>query len=262
MRATGRERAEHITEMENCIIHGDCLEEMPKIPNKSIDLILCDLPYAVTSRNNWDVIIPFEKLWLEYNRITKENTAIVLTAIQPFTSMLIMSNIKMFKYCWVWEKSTKTNFLNAKIQPLRKHEDVVVFGNTPRYYPQGLTIKNSFTKQGKTETSNYGNQDRQTGGYMQEFQCYPHDIIKFTSESSRTILHPTQKPVALFEYLIKTYSDEGDVILDNCAGSFTTAIAALNTNRKYICIEKDENYFNIGKKRIQDWHDKKSGELF
>jgi len=248
--------------MESYIVHGDCLEEMPKIPDGSVDMILCDLPYAVTSRNDWDVIIPFDKLWNEYERVIKKNGAIVLTAIQPFTSILIMSNIKKFKYCWVWEKSTKTNFLNAKIQPLRKHEDIVVFGDTPYYYPQGLTIKNSFTKQGKTETSNYGNQDRKVGGYLQEFQGYPHDIIKFTSESSQTILHPTQKPVALFEYLIRTYTKENEIILDSCAGSFTTAIAALNTNRRYICIEKDPTYFNIGKKRIQDWHDKKSGELF
>ena len=233
---------------------GDCLEIMPIFADKSIDMILCDLPYAVTSRNEWDVIIPFESLWEQYKRIMKDKAAIVLTAVQPFTSLLIVSNLKQFKYCWIWEKSNKTNFLNAKKQPLRKHENIVVFGNAGmNYYPQGLQVKNSFTRQGKKETTNYGKQDRGDGGYLQELSGYPHDIIQFNSESTRYVLHPTQKPVALFEYLIKTYSNEGDVILDNCASSFTTAIACINTNRKYICIEKDPGYFEIGTERIRKY---------
>jgi site-specific DNA-methyltransferase (adenine-specific) len=231
---------------------GDCLELMKSIPDKSVDMILCDLPYGTTACK-WDTIIPFEPLWELYKRIIKDNGAIVLTASQPFTSALVMSNAKMFKYCWVWEKSTKTNFLNAKIQPLRKHEDIVVFGlNKTRYFPQGLSEKNSFTKQGKKETDNYGSQDRSMGGYFQEKTGYPHDIICIKSEPSVGIKHPTQKPVALFEYLVKTYTNEGDLVLDNCMGSGTTGVACKNLGRDFIGFEKDPTYFEIAKKRIEE----------
>lgn len=241
-----------IEELKNTVLQGDCLELMKDIPDKSIDMILCDLPYGTTACK-WDTIIPFEPLWEQYKRIIKDNGAIVLTASQPFTSALVMSNLKMFKYCWVWEKSTKTNFLNAKVQPLRKHEDILVFGKSKvNYFPQGLEDKNSFTKQGKKETENYHSQDRSSGGYFQEKTGYPHDIIFVKSESSIYVKHPTQKPVALFEYLIKTYTNEGDIVLDNCAGSFTTAIASENTKRNWICIEQLEEYCEIGKKRIEE----------
>jgi site-specific DNA-methyltransferase (adenine-specific) len=231
---------------------GDCLELMKELPDKSIDMILCDLPYGTTACK-WDTIIPFEPLWSCYKRIIKDRGAIVLTASQPFTSALVMSNIDWFRYCWVWEKSTKTNFLNAKIQPLRKHEDIVVFGcKNTRYYPQGLSDKNSFTKQGKTETDNYGAQDRSQGGYFQEKTGYPHDIINIKSEPTVGIKHPTQKPVSLMEYLIKTYTDEGDIVLDNCMGSGTTGVACKRLGRDFIGFELDPTYFEIAKKRIEE----------
>lgn len=240
-----------IEQIKNTVIHGDCLEEMKKIPDKSIDMILCDLPYGTTACK-WDTIIPFEPLWEHYKRIIKDNGAIVLTASQPFTSALVMSNIKMFKYCWVWEKSTKTNFLNAKVQPLRKHEDILVFGKYKiKYFPQGLKDKNSFTKQGKKETQNYHSQNRSAGGYFQQKTGYPHDIIFVKSEPSIYVKHPTQKPVALFEYLIKTYTNEGDLVLDNCAGSGTTGVACKNINRNYILIEKEQEYIDIINARLK-----------
>jgi site-specific DNA-methyltransferase (adenine-specific) len=168
----------------------------------------------------------------------------------------------MFKYSWVWEKSTKTNFLNAKKQPLRKHEDVAVFcaGSCP-YNPQGIVPKMSFTKQGKKETNNYGSQDRSGGGYFQENTGYPHDIIQIGSETSRSCKHPTQKPVALMEYLIRTYTNEGQTVLDNTMGSGTTGVACMNTKRNFIGIERDHDYFAIAKARIEAAQAKASEEL-
>jgi len=202
----------------NQIIHGDCLEEMKTISDKSIDMILCDLPYGTTACK-WDTIIPFELLWEQYKRIIKDNGAIVLTASQPFTSALVMSNIKMFKYAWVWHKTRFSNQMLAKYQPLKTHEDVLVFSNkTHNYYPQGLVKFGKITKQGKKVTDNIGGGERKTE-YFQEWTNYPKTIQVFSNETG---LHPTQKPVALFEYLIRTYTNEGDLVLDNCSGSGTT----------------------------------------
>lgn len=238
--------------MVNEILHGDCLELMKDIPDKSVDAIICDLPYGVTARNKWDEIIPFEPLWEAYERIIKENGAIVLTATQPFASRLVCSNLKMFKYNWIWQKSTKTNFLNAKKQPLRQHEQILVFyKKQPTYNPQGVKPVNKFTKQGKTKTTNYGEQDRSEGGYFQENGGYPSDILFIKSQSTRDIIHPTQKPIELMEYLVKTYTNEGDLILDNCAGSGSTLVAAKNLNRQFIGIEKEKEYYNICVERLK-----------
>ncbi|MEI7587666.1 site-specific DNA-methyltransferase [Runella sp.] len=246
---------EGLKTMRNKVFHGDCLEIMPNIPDKSVDMILCDLPYGST-QCHWDSIIPFEPLWRQYERIIKNNGAIVLTASQPFTSALVMSNPRWFKYDWIWEKSRVTNVLNAKKQPLRCKEDVLIFYPLqPIYNPQGVSIVNKMVGTGATNANKNGNctgkiTQTNNGKYFQEIGNYPRQILKFPSDSNT--IHPTQKPVALFEYLIKTYTNEGDVILDNCAGSFTTAIAAMNTNRDYICIEQDDTYFELGCKRIAE----------
>jgi len=230
--------------MLNTLIQWDCLIEMQKIPDKSIDMILCDLPYWTTACK-WDNIIPFEPLWEQYKRIIKDNGAIVLTASQPFTSALVMSNIKMFKYCWVWEKSSVTGHLNAHRMPMRKHEDVLVFApKRASYYPQDLKPYNKIKRRGHNG-ENYG----LSGSYnFQEYTNYPRTIIKINNDPKPA--HPTQKPVALFEYLIKTYTNEWDTVLDNCAGSWTTWVACKNTKRNYILIEQDEEYCNIIRKRL------------
>lgn len=250
----------------NTIHHGDCLQLMHDINDKSIDMILCDLPYGTTACK-WDSAIPFEPLWNHYKRIIKDNGAIVLTASQPFTSALVMSNIKMFKYEWIWVKNRVTGFANAKKQPLRNCESVLVFYNLlPTYIPQGLSRINKTVKNGKTVggeslrsdmviSSGRGNLRTAGHTYIQEFTGYPKQTLNNLTEEAIKF-HPTQKPVALFEYLIKTYTNEEELILDNCSGSGTTAIAAMNTNRNYILMEKDEGYFNISKQRINDHESK------
>lgn len=240
--------------MKEEVIQGDCLVEMQKIPDKSIDMILCDLPYGTTACK-WDTIIPFEPLWEQYKRIIKDNGAIVLTASQPFTSALVMSNIKMFKYNWYWIKNA-TGFLNAKKMPMKSVEDVCVFyNNLPTYNPQNL-IKvdepkiNHNSKARRTESGkglSTHNGGRLTKDYIQEFSNYPKQHLIFSNEKG---LHPTQKPVALFEYLIKTYTNEGDIVLDNCAGSGTTGVACQNLKRDFILIEKEPEYVEIIKKRL------------
>lgn len=228
---------------------GDCLEVMKEIPDGTIDMILCDLPYG-TTMCKWDTIIPLEPLWSEYKRVIKRNGAIVLTASQPFTTALIASNYEMFKYCWVWEKSRFANQLLAKVQPLKIHEDIVVFSEgRSNYYPQGLIEINKVTKQGSRVTDNNVGVVRNTE-YVQTHTGYPRSILQYKSEGKT--VHPTQKPVALFEYLIKTYTKEGDLVLDNTAGSGTTAIAAENTNRKWICIEQSEEYTTKAVERIRN----------
>jgi len=235
------------------LIHGDCLEKMKDIPDKSIDMILCDLPYGTTACK-WDTIIPFEPLWAQYKRLIKDNGAIVLTASQPFTSALVMSNPGWFKYEWIWMKDRGTNFLNGKIQPLRNHENILVF------YGKQPTFNRQFTKGNPSHSIGKANGKIAIGVTTGNFTRINADL-EGTDKNPKTVLqfpvphppiHPTQKPVALFEYLIRTYTNEGDTVLDNCAGSFTTAIACMNTNRKYICIEKDDKYFEIGKKRIEE----------
>jgi len=230
----------------NQIIHGDCLKIMPLLPDKSIDMILCDLPYGTTACK-WDNIIPFKPLWEQYERIIKDNGAIVLTASQPFTTVLINSNIKRFRYSWVWEKEQGVNFLMAKRQPLKVHEDICVFSKKQTvYYPQ--------MTEGKPYISGKGDSGEVTGR-VKKVQTknngtrYPKSVIRFKRETG---LHPTQKPVALFEYLIKTYTQPGEIVLDNCIGSGTTAIAALNTGRFFIGIEKEEKYVEMARKRIAE----------
>lgn len=237
---------------QNRVYQGNCLELMKNIADNSIDMILCDLPYGTTSCE-WDTIIPFDKLWEQYERIIKDNGAIVLTATQPFTSALIMSNIKMFKYSWVWIKNP-SGFMNAKKMPLKSTEDVCVFyRKMPTYNPQGLrSVNKKVYMRKRTSKSAYGNMgvNKNDGmEYVQEFENYPSNIIDIPSVKG---LHPTQKPVKLFEYLIKTYSNPNDLILDNCAGSGTTAVACENTNRNFILIELDEKYCEIAKERISN----------
>lgn len=233
----------------NRVTQGDCLEVMRLIPDKSIDMILCDLPYG-TTRNKWDSVIDLPSLWSQYKRIIKDNGAIVLTSSQPFTTLLIVSNMKMFRYCWVWEKSRFANQMMAKKQPLKIHEDICVFSKKqPVYNPQGLIRVDKITKQGKRITDNLGGGERPTE-YKQEFTNYPRSILKFNSVGKT--VHPTQKPVALFEYLIRTYTNEGEVVLDNCIGSGTTAVAAINTGRQFIGIEHEPEYVEIANRRIKE----------
>ena len=226
---------------------GDCLEIMKDIPDKSIDMILCDLPYG-TTKNKWDSVIDLNELWTGYERIIKDNGAIILFSQMPFTAELTHSNLKLFKYEWIWEKDNSTGFLNAKKMPLKIHENILVFyKKLPTYNPQMRTgFKPYKCKQGRHST-NYGAYEQ---GHITESngERYPIDIIEFKKDSG---LHPTQKPVALLEYLIKTYTNEGDVVLDNCMGSGSTGVACVNTNRDFIGIEKDEKYFNIAKERIE-----------
>jgi len=237
--------------MENQVVLGDCLEVMKDIPDGSIDMILCDLPYG-TTKCKWDTIIPFEPLWEEYRRVTKKNGAIVLTAAQPFTSVLINSNLKDFRYNWVWEKSKATGYLNAKKMPMKAHEDVCVFyRKMPTYNPQMW----------QSTPYNKGSAHRPTQVYGKQKEIlvkndsglrYPRTVQYFkTAESEGKVHHPTQKPISLFEYLIRTYTDEGQIVLDSCAGAGTTALAALNSQRNYICIEKEEAYYNVIRERIE-----------
>lgn len=216
--------------------HGDCLELMTRIPSGSVDMILCDLPYG-TTQNKWDAIIPFEPLWKEYWRIVKPNAAIVLTAAQPFTSALVMSQINTFKYDWSWNKTAATGHLNAKRRPMRNHEDILVFSKGDILYnPQGLQEYGKITKRGNNG-SNFGKSGTEN---FQDKTNYPRSRIEFANDGKS---HPTQKPVALFEYLIRTYTNPGETVLDNCAGSGTTAVAAERTGRRWICIEKDFTYW-------------------
>ena len=228
--------------------HGDCLELMKDIEDKSIDMILCDLPYGNT-RNKWDSIIPLESLWEQYNRVIKDNGAIVLFSQQPFTSILVTSNRKYYRHEWIWEKEQGTGFLNAKKMPLKNHENILVFyKKAPTYNPQmRLGFKPYKTKKGH-HGSNYG-QDK---GALTESsgERYPLTVVKFSRDKDK--LHPTQKPVELLEYLIKTYTNEGEVVLDNTMGSGSTGVACVNTNRNFIGIELNEEYFNIAKERIEN----------
>ena len=234
----------------NQIICGDCLEVMRTFPDKSIDMILCDLPYQITACS-WDQIIPLELLWEQYKRLIRDNRAIVLTASQPFTSKLVMSNENMFKYEWIWEKSRGGNFFNLKNQPWKMHETILVFSNGTvanksnrrmLYNPQDLQKIDKKWKNSHLPKSEHNNhRPSHTSERIIEYGNYPKSILRY-SNSNNQRLHPTQKPVELFEYLIKTYTNEGDLVLDNCAGSCTTAIAADNLKRNWICIEKEETY--------------------
>ena len=235
---------------------GDCLEWMKDIPYGSIDMILCDLPYGQTQRNKWDVVIPFEPLWGQYSRIIKDNGAIVLFANGMFTAELMMSNKRMWKYNLVWDKVLPSGFLNAKKMPMRGHEDICVFyKKLPIYNPQ-MTQGNECHSRGNaigqiqedySRNTNYGSFVAvQTEGNLK----YPKSIITYQKPHPSTTVHPTQKPVALLEYLIKTYTNEGDVVLDNCMGSGSTGVACVNTGRNFIGIEMDKQYYDIASTRI------------
>jgi DNA modification methylase len=240
-----------IEELQNTLINGNCLIEMLRIPDKSIDMILCDLPYG-TTQNKWDSIIDLDVLWSHYKRVIKDNGAIVLTAQTPFDKVLgCSSNLAWLKYEWIWQKSQGTGHLNAKKMPLKNHENILVFyKNLPVYNPQmvGSEVRVQKRSGKKSKTTNYGGfielpESTYTGRYPVSIQKFERDVEK---------LHPTQKPVTLFEYLIKTYTNEGDMILDNAAGSMTTAIAAINTGRRYICMEMDEEIFKKGEARVNN----------
>lgn len=238
------------------LLHGDCIEIMQGIPDKSIDLILCDLPYGITACT-WDKKIPFEPLWNQYHRITKENSAVLLFSAQPFTTQLIMSNKKHFRYCWYWKKNNKTGFTFAKYQPMRCIEEINVFyRKAPTYNPQGVQLLENPKRRKKIDAGkDYVYQSKTLSKeHTQKYTNYPCHVLEFKNEaaSNKERLHPTQKPVALLEYLINTYTNKGETVLDNCMGSGSTGVACINTNRKFIGIELDENYFNIAKKRIDE----------
>ena len=229
---------------------GDCLELMKDIPDGSVDMILCDLPYG-TTKNKWDSIIQLDELWKHYERIIKDNGAIVLFAQTPFDKVLGCSNLKLLRYEWIWVKESGTGFLNAKKMPLKNSENILVFYKSlPTYNPQMTAGKPYKCKQGSGSSNWNYNQD--CGGHITENngERYPVNVIKFNRE--RNTQHPTQKPVALLEYLIKIYTNPGEVVLDNCMGSGSTGVACVNTNRRFIGIELDEGYFNIAKKRIEE----------
>ena len=239
------------------LLHGDCLELMKEIPDKSIDMILCDLPYGTTACK-WDTIIPFEPLWKQYERIIKDNGAIVLTASQPFASALVMSNPKLFKYEWIWDKVLPTGFAIAKHQPMKQHEQVLVFGKGKVVYNPMLTPREKPRVYNRTHEKYEGSENLQKhDGEDRVLTHYqPRTIIKESNANQKGKVHPTQKPVPLFEYLIKTYTNEGDTVLDNCMGSGTTGVACLNTNRNFIGIELDNKYFEIAKQRINEERNK------
>jgi len=242
------------------LIHGNCLEEMKRIPDCSVDMILCDLPYGTTACK-WDIIIPFEPLWEQYKRVIKPNGAISLFGSQPFTSALVMSNSDMFKYEWIWEKSRGLGFTHVKNSPLKKHENILIFSKGSikhidqkgrmNYNPQDLKLLNKIVngdKSCKADKSGHNFARPSNKIYTQEFTNYPSSILKFNNEGNT--VHPTQKPVPLLEYLIKIYSNEDDIVLDSTMGSGSTGVAAANTNRKFIGIELDDNYYDIALNRV------------
>lgn len=254
----------------NKIHHGDCLDLMRDIPDKSIDMILCDLPYGTTACK-WDTIIPFDALWEQYDRIIKDKGAIVLTATQPFTSALIMSNPKMFKEELVWEKHRPSNPGNARIRHMKYHESVLVFSKSGRYTYVPQMIKRQSDRIRQAHKSDYHfkrtvredgqevsfgtNYDRLSARKYSADVKLPSTIIRIphiANNANEKTKHPTQKPVALFEYLIKTYTNEGETILDNCIGSGTTAVAAINTVRNFIGIEKEPEYVEIARRRVDE----------
>ena len=228
---------------------------MKKIPDGKIDMILCDLPYGITACK-WDTVIPFEPLWEQYKRVIKDNGAIILFGSQPFTSILISSNLKGYKYNWVWEKSKASNFIQVKNQPLKNFEDICVFtknGEKANYYPQMTEGKPYKPTAGKKTTEVYNNIPNHMFRNGSDGKRYPKSIQYFkTSQYEGKVNHPTQKPVALFEYLIKTYTNEGDLVLDNCVGSGTTLVACQNLNRRGLGIELEEKYCIVSKDRLTD----------
>ena len=238
----------------NKVYQGDCLEVMKLIDDKSIDMILCDLPYGTTACK-WDTIIPFEPLWEQYERIIKDKGAIVLTASQPFTSVLVMSNLKWFKYEWIWGKDKSANIAVLKYQPAKIHENILIFSRlSHKYFPQMEKRLEENKRKNKPRMNRVGIQGNKS--FYVEHSRGADDLkyptsVKFFNVQRRGV-HPTQKPVVLYEYLIKTYTNNGDIVLDNCAGSGTAGVACMNLNRNYILIEKKRKYVEIIKQRLLD----------
>lgn len=230
------------------LIQGDCLEEMSSIPDGSVDMVLADTPYGTTACK-WDSVIPLGPMWDQLRRLIKPNGAIVLFGSQPFTTVLASSNLKQFRYEWIWQKSNSTGFQLAKKMPMKKHENILVFyKKLPTYNPQGLKDCGKRNKRGKA--GNGGHLANECNDYIQEFTNYPTQLISFGYDKNK--VHPTQKPVALMEYLIKTYTNEGDTVLDFTMGSGTTGVACKNLNRNFIGIELAPEYFKIAEKRISE----------
>lgn len=240
--------------MTEKLLFGDCLELLPTLEDSSVDMILADLPYG-TTRNSWDSLIDLDKLWPELLRVTKPGAAIVMTAQQPFTSLLVMSQPKLFRHHWIWEKTSATGHLNAKRAPMKAHEDVLVFATKqPPYFPQKTTghprkVSTAEHKRNSKKTTNWGEHGLSS---YDSTERYPRTVQVFASDKQKSKLHTTQKPVALFEYLIRTYSQPGDIILDPAAGSGTAGIAARNTNRSFILMENDEGYFATAQTRLDE----------
>ena len=260
--------------LDDCqLLRGDCLERMKGVGDKSIDCILCDLPYNTTGMK-WDKLISAEFLWKQYERIIKDNGAIVLFSQQPFTTYLINSNIKLWKYNWIWIKEMGTNFMNANYCPLKVTEDICVFGknaiaftkegNKMNYHPIKTIGKPYICKNGNKQENSYSilHSNNKVSGHItiNDGDRFPVNILKFNRDKNK--LHPTQKPVALLEYLIKTYTNEGEMVLDNTMGSGSTGVACVNTNRKFIGIELDKNYYDISCKRIKEAINEKKQQLF
>jgi site-specific DNA-methyltransferase (adenine-specific) len=246
--------AEQTLPWRNEIVHGDCLEKMKELPDKSIDLILCDLPFG-TTQNKWDSVIPLDLLWIQYERIIKDNGAIVLFAQTPFDKVLGVSNLKLLKYEWIWNKKLATGHLNAKKMPLKLHENILVFyKKLPTYNPQWW-FSTPYDK-GDTpfldKSTNYGKQKVRIRPKSPDGKRYPVSILDISNANRKGKWHPTQKPVEVYEYLIQTYSNEGQIVLDNCSGAGTCAIASINTNRDFICMEMDDVYFEASQKRLKE----------
>jgi len=236
----------------DCLINGDCLDVMPDIEDKSVDMVLCDLPFA-TTKCRWDVLIPFDKLWEQYLRVVKDDGAIVLFGTQPFTSALIMSNPTMFKYAWMWDKTFGRGHLVAKYRPMQQTEDVCVFGRGRIcYYPKMIRRDRPVLSKERARTEIMGG--KQGDGYRGKMVVdkHPTNLLTFKPVASTKTLHPTQKPVALCEYLIETYTQVGDTVLDNCMGSGSSIVACKNTRRHYIGIEMDKAIFDVAKKRVDE----------
>lgn len=232
------------------LYNGDCLEKMQLIDDNSIDCVICDLPYEMTNCK-WDSVIPFDKLWEQYKRVCKPTTAIVLFGSEPFSSYLRMSNIEWFRYDWIWVKTVATGFLNSKKQPLKQHETISVFSESTHIYnPQGLVRGNFRNGGSRNKTSIYGTYSPDE--IKSEYGNYPKSVLCFQAPIFNIRVHPTQKPVDLLEYLVRTYTNEGDVVLDNTMGSGSTGVACVKSNRNFIGIELDKKYFNVAKRKLGD----------
>lgn len=252
---TDNSNIEHEGQQETQIlICGDCLAEMAKLPDKSIDMVLCDLPYGTTARNKWDNVIPLDLLWEQYERIVKDDGVIALWSQMPFTAILAASNMKLFRYEWIIEKTNATGFLNANRMPMKAHENVLIFyKKLPVYHPQMThgherKISTAAHKRNSKKSMDYGEHGLTT---YDSTDRYPRDVLTFSWDKQKSRLHPTQKPVAACEYFIATYTDKGDTVLDNCMGSGTTGVACRNLGRNFIGIELEKEYFDIAEKRLQ-----------